>query len=146
MNNILTPIFVARNYTHLEIYNLGYAFAKQIYSILKLYPAHETGNIVQQLKRSAISIISNIAEGSTRPSKKEFLYFINCSYGSAKEIQVLLDISKDLSYINHPTHEKVSKALDELGAKLFCFMRNLEKDTPYRFYQQFNNELAKTLK
>ena len=137
---------MARNYTHLEIYNLGYAFAKQIYGILHFYPAHETGNIVQQLKRAAISIICNIAEGSTRPSKKEFLYYLNYAYGSAKELKVLLDMSHDLHYLDSKTYNPLCMSLDELSAKIFVFMRSLEKDTPFKFYQQFNNELAKTLK
>jgi four helix bundle protein len=91
-----------------------------------------------QIRRAAISVITYIAEGSTRPSSKEFLFFLTYSYGSLKEIDALLSLSKDLQYISAAEFCTTISHLDEVSSGLYLLMRHVEKDTPYSHFQQFN--------
>ena len=131
---------MARFYKNMEIYNLGYSFVFEIYRITKKFPEIENNNITWQMRRAAVSIPINIVEGATRHSEKAFLNFITYSYGSAKELEVLLSLSKDLGYVNEKEYAVVSKKLDELLAKIFQFMGKIEKKTPYGFFRKFAGE------
>jgi four helix bundle protein len=138
---------MGRKYQNMEIYNLAYDIAIKIYKITEHFPKHELGALSNQLRRAAVSLPSHIAEGSTRRTPKEFLMFLSYSYGSAKEINVQLSIAKDINYI--VGEELVDKfntlilKLDEFQAKIYLFMRNLEKQTPYTFYQEYEKNLKK---
>ena len=90
---------MARFYTNMEIYKLGYNFVFEVYTITKKFPEHENNNLTWQMRRAAVSIPINIVEGSTRHSEKAFLSFLTYAYGSTKELEVLLSLSKDLGYI-----------------------------------------------
>lgn len=118
------------DYRKLEIYPLAYQFVIDIYKITKKFPELEHKNISSQLRRAAVSIPLNIAEGSSRRSKKEFLNFLNYGFGSGKEIEVLLNLSKDLGFITRKEFEDSSKHLNHLMSKMFLFIRIVEKRIP----------------
>lgn len=126
-----------RFYKNMEIYKLSYNFVFEIYKITKNFPEIENNNLAWQMRRSAVSMPINIVEGTTRHSEKAFLNFLTYSYGSAKELEVLLSLSKDLGYIDEKEYSRINTKLDEFTAKLFKFMSNLEKRTPYRFFRKF---------
>ena len=88
-----------RNFYNLEIWNISYALVLKIYKITEKFPKEETNNITSQIKRAAISIPLNIAEGSTRFTKRAYLQFLNYSYGSSREVEVLLFLCRYLNYI-----------------------------------------------
>ena len=75
-------------------------FAVYVYSLLSNYPPYEQYAICDQLRRAAVSVPSNIAEGMGRMAIKERLHFLEISYGSIMEVLCQLDISKSLGYIN----------------------------------------------
>ena len=131
---------MARLYANMEIYKLAYNFVFDIYELTKNFPENENNNLTWQMRRAAVSIPINIVEGSTRHSEKAFLNFLTYSYGSTKELEVLLSLSKDLGYITESQHSKVYKKLDEVMAKLFKFMSNIEKKTPYGFFRKYSGE------
>ena len=91
---------------------------------------------------AATSIPLNIAEGSVKKSYKGFLTFLEYAYGSAKELDVLLSMSKDLDYISKKDYENLFNKLDKLMAKLFGFMKNIEArfETNKRFFTRFRKE------
>ncbi len=133
---------MARNYKKLNIYHLAYAFTLRIYKATEKFPKLEHKNISLQLRRAAVSVPLNIAEGSSRKSHREFLQFLVYSFGSAKEIEVLLNLSKDLEYINKRLFEELFEDLNKLMAKLFLFMRDLEKRVPEKstiFFQKYKD-------
>ena len=130
-------INMARLHKNIEIYNLSYKFVFDIYAITKDFPAIENNNLVWQMRRAAVSIPINITEGSTRHSEKAFLTFLGYAYGSAKELEVLLSLSKDLGYISEKQYSETFKKLDELMAKMFKFIGNIEKRTPYGFFRKY---------
>jgi four helix bundle protein len=117
---------MARLYKNMEIFQLSYALAIDIHKILDKFPEKEKDNIVNQMRRAATSIPLNIAEGSVKKSFKGFLTFLEYAYGSAKELDVLLSMSKDLKYISKKDYDSLFKKLDKLMAKLFGFMKNIE--------------------
>lgn len=71
----------------------------RIYSITSKYPSEEKFGIVQQMRRSAVSIPSNIAEGAARNSSKEFIQFLYIALASLSELETQLIISKNLKFI-----------------------------------------------
>ncbi|MFH1682705.1 MAG: four helix bundle protein [Candidatus Woesearchaeota archaeon] len=136
---------MARNYKKLEIYHLAYDSTLQIYKATEKFPDSEHKNISLQIRRAVVSIPLNIAEGSSRRSNREFLQFLTYAFGSAKEVEVLLNLSKDLDYINKKMFEELFEDLNKLMAKLFLFMRDLEKRVPekkYHFFQKLENKMS----
>ena len=84
----------------LRVWQEARIFVKEIYILTNTYPEIETFGLVSQMRRSAISVSSNLAEGTTRTSKKEQARFSNIAYSSLMEIINQLIISVDLTYIN----------------------------------------------
>lgn len=118
---------MARLYKNMEIFQLSYALALDVHKLLDKFPEEQRDNIASQMRRAATSIPLNIAEGSVKKSPREFLNFLSHAYGSAKELDVLLSMSKDLGYITKTQYESIFGKLDELMAKLFGFMENVEE-------------------
>ena len=130
-------------YKNMEIWKVSYDLVLDIYRIDKNFPEEEKKTLVSQLKRAAISIPLNIAEGSSRMTNKEFLYFINYAFGSAKEVEVLLNLSRDLKFIDNKKFSELHSKLDHLMAKLFSFMGYLEKkceSKKMKFFRKFRIE------
>ena len=106
-------------YKELQVYQRGYAAAKSVYRMTEKYPKEETYGITDQMRRASVSIALNVAEGyARRESQQEFKRFLMMAIGSANEMRVLLDFSKDFGYIDAQTHEKATKEYDELSRML----------------------------
>lgn len=126
----------------LDIFQLSYDLALDIHKLLDKFPEKEKDNINSQMRRAATSIPLNIAEGSVKKSYKEFLNFLSYSYGSAKELDVLLSMSKDLKYISKKDYDILYNKLDRLMAKLFGFMKNIEArfENKKRFFTKYKEQ------
>ena len=136
---------MARYYKTIDSYHLSYQFVLDLYQATKNFPKSEEQNITSQLKRAAVSIPLNIAEGSCKASPKEFVHFLNTAFASAKEVEVLLQLSHDLGFLPQIEFDSLSKKLDEICAKLFMFTRNIEsrisdRNPKFRFFQEFKKE------
>lgn len=90
---------------------------KMIYEISTKFPAEETYCLKSQIRRAAVSIPSNIAEGAARNGSKEFLKYLNISRGSLSEVETQTIIAKDLGYIKNPDQilEQIDKIFGLLG-------------------------------
>lgn len=136
---------MGRKYQNLDVYKLAYELAIDIYKLTQDFPRHELGALTNQLRRASVSMPSHIAEGSTRRSEKEFLLFLSYAYGSAKEINVQLSIARDVGYVKTDAMkrflEDIFSKLDQFQAQIYMFMRHLEKDTPYKFYQEYQKNI-----
>ena len=86
-------------YKNLDAYKLGKEFTIYVYSLLKKFPSYEQYALCDQLRRAAVSVPSNLAEGMGRMAIKERLHFIDISNGSLLEVLCQLDISQSLGYI-----------------------------------------------
>ncbi len=130
---------MALDYRKLAVYHLAHQFVLDVYGVTQNFPESEQKNLTSQLRRAAVSIPLNIAEGSSRRSKKEFLNFLNYSFGSGKEIEVILELSKDLGFLTLTDYRHLSQQLDVLMSKLFLFIRSVEGRIPgtrYYFLKQ----------
>ncbi|WP_417195669.1 four helix bundle protein [Bizionia sp.] len=84
----------------LEVWKKSRLFCVEIYSITSKFPESEKFGLSNQLRRASVSIPSNIAEGSSRHSNKDFTRFLQIAIGSAYEIETKLLIASDLNFIN----------------------------------------------
>jgi four helix bundle protein len=97
----------------IEVWKRSLQFVTLIYAITKLYPRDEVYGLVSQIRRSAVSIPSNIAEGAARKSKIEFRQFLYIALGSAAELETQIRISNNLGYVDQ---EKCKEFIEELNA------------------------------
>ncbi|MBN1388361.1 MAG: four helix bundle protein [Bacteroidales bacterium] len=87
------------NFEKLEVWKKSREYTKKVYTLTKRFPDEEKFGLTNQLRRSAISVCSNIAEGSSRISKKDQKHFYNMAYSSIMENINQILISEDLEYI-----------------------------------------------
>jgi four helix bundle protein len=92
--------------------------AFQIYRITQDFPSDEKFGLVSQMRRAALSVAANIAEGYTRNSKKEKVYFYNIAIGSLTEVEYYLDFSLRLNYMSHEKYHSLIKLRSEVGRLL----------------------------
>ena len=92
--------------------------AKEIYGITKDFPTDERFGLISQLRRAAVSIPSNIAEGQARYSQREFLRFISNARGSLAEVETQLLLSMELGYVPESEMQKLNRRTAEVGRLL----------------------------
>lgn len=92
----------------------------EIYNVVKEFPRNEQYGLADQLKRAAVSIPSNIAEGASRISEKEFSHFLQISIGSCFEVETQMIIAQRLNYISMDT-------LNDFQSKLYSIQRQIYK-------------------
>ena len=90
-------------YEKLDVWQKSISLVTEIYTLAKLLPKEEIYALSDQIRRSAVSIPSNIAEGSSRNSKKEFIQFLYISLGSLCELETQILIAKNIGYIQDIT-------------------------------------------
>ena len=115
---------MVRTHKDLDVWKKSIAFVTEIYRVSKDFPKEEIYGITNQLRRSAVSIPSNISEGAGRSSDKEFAYFISIALGSIAETETQLIIVKNLRYLSEYEFEPLMTTLTEirkmtLGLKKF---------------------------
>lgn len=98
----------------LEIWRLSRAFCSDIYDITSSFPETEKFGITNQLRRASVSVPSNIAEGCSRKSKRDFSRFLEIAIGSMYEIETQLLISNDLDFIQKNDLNGLLKNLDSI--------------------------------
>ena len=117
-----------KSYRDLEVWQKGRSLVKAIYQITTGFPSSEKFGLVTQMRRAAVSIPSNIAEGHARTSTGEFRQFISIARGSVAELETQAILSADLDYLNSDDSEDILRQLDILGKML----RGLEKSLTNR--------------
>ena len=113
-------------YRDLQVYERSYAAARAIYKMTETFPKEEIYGITNQMRRAAISVPMNIAEGyAKRESQAEFKRFLMMAIGSANEMNVLIDFAKDFEYIEKDVHEKAWTEYEEIGKMLNSFIKKV---------------------
>ena len=95
------------SYRDLMAYKYAKALVKEVYALLKSFPKEENYALCDQLRRSVISVPSNIAEGMGRTSVKEQIHFIEIAFGSLNEVMCQIEIAQDLGYITTTQLENI---------------------------------------
>lgn len=99
----------------------------RVYEITSVFPKHELFGLVSQMRRAAVSIPSNIAEGSNRRHQKEYSRFLNVAFGSCSELETQLEISCELKYISKIILRELLDALGEVEKMLNASITTLHK-------------------
>jgi four helix bundle protein len=122
---------MTRSYKDLIVYQKSYELALEIHKITLTFPAFEKYELGSQLRRSAVSIPLNIAEGYGRKSySKHFTQFLTNALGSSNETAVLLHLSMDLGYITKEKYNELSEKYDHLGRQINRLIQvNQEKES-----------------
>jgi len=123
-----------RSYEDLQIYQEGYQLALQIHRVTKELPKQEQYELGAQVRRAAISVPANIAEGYGRKnSAREFKHFLRNAMGSANEVKVYIDMMKDIGYIEEERYQKLREGYDTLTKKIYRLIdrwsKEVEKDS-----------------
>src|SRR3989338_4471264 len=102
------------SFRDLTVWQKGYKLNLLVYSLTKMFPKEELFCLTSQIRRCAISIPSNIAEGHARKSKEEFIQFLYIAFGSGAELETQLQMSYDLDYIKEDDYTKTLSLLSEV--------------------------------
>ncbi len=113
------------NFRDLNIWKKSIELSVEIYEIVKEFPSEERFNLISQITRASVSIPSNIAEGSSRISDKDFSRFLQMALGSAFELETQLTISKRLKYINEDVYHKTLNNITEIPKMINGFRISL---------------------
>jgi len=105
----------ARNYSDLIAWQKAMDLVTAIYKASATFPKEETYGLTAQLRRAAVSIPSNIAEGQGRRGAHEFSRFLNIAHGSLREVETQIMIAKRLDYLEEPTSAKLLECASEVG-------------------------------
>lgn len=106
------------HFQNLIVYQQAKDLVKLVYRLMKKFPSDERYALCDQLRRSVISIPSNIAEGMGRIAEKEQSHFINIAFGSLMEVLAQMDIAKDLEYISQEEYLHIEKLVNEISKML----------------------------
>lgn len=114
-----------RNFKELKIWQKGFEIAVDTYKVVETFPKTEKFSLAQQVTRAAVSIPSNIAEGSSRFSEKDYKRFIEISLGSSFELETQLLIAKAVNFGEKEIVENTLKKIDEEQKMLIAFSNKL---------------------
>jgi four helix bundle protein len=112
-------------YRDLEIWKKGIELVKSIYKLTEKFPKQETYGLISQMRRSAISIPSNAAEGFKRYHNKEYKQFLYVTLGSCAELETQITIAKELKYIQQNEDPSLLEKLDHIGRMISNLIKKL---------------------
>ena len=104
-----------RPHQKLDLWRRAIEFVVSIYRATERFPKEERFGLTSQVRRAAVSIAANVAEGAARTSTKEFLQFLSVSQGSASEADTELVIACQLGYLTKNEYEKFGRDLDDIA-------------------------------
>jgi four helix bundle protein len=114
------------NFKELRVWQDAMALAKMIYQLTVSFPQEEKYGLTSQMRRAAVSIPSNIAEGHTRHSTADFINFISISIGSLDELETQLILSEELNFIDKQKTSPVKSLIDSLHKSLRSLRTSLK--------------------
>lgn len=114
------------SYHDLEVWKRSRLLVKSIYDLTKTFPKEEMFGLSSQMRRAAISIPSNIAEGYSRHGIKDYIHFISISFGSTAEIETQLLLSQDIGYVDLATVDTIMAELKALQRMLHRLRQSLQ--------------------
>jgi len=118
-----------KSYKELIVWQKSYEFCLAIYSITGGFPKEERYGLTSQIRRAAVSIPSNIAEGYGRKTTPDYIRSLYIAYGSSCELETQILLSGDLGYINRESLEELKDKVGEIERMLKALINSLEKNT-----------------
>ena len=121
-----------RNYRDLQVWSKAHHLTLELYRISRQFPREETYGITSQLRRAAVSIGANLAEGCGRRTSSELARFVRIAMGSASELDYHLLLSRDLGFMAADEFTRASSALIEVRKMLTSFLNSVEEQIETR--------------
>ncbi len=115
----------AKSYRDLVVWQMAIQLAKRIYELTKEFPQQEVYGLTNQLRRAAVSVPSNIAEGQARKLPGEFRHFLRIALGSLAEMDTQLVIATELGYIADAQSASFNSGLVEIRKKIYALINSL---------------------
>lgn len=115
------------NYEKLTVFQKSHTLVLNIYKVVESFPSHEKYRLVDQLVRASYSVPSNIVEGNSKNTTKDYLNFLYMSRGSIHELKYFILLSKDLSYINQEVYQSLSLDCDTIAKMLNGLINSLKE-------------------
>jgi four helix bundle protein len=109
----------------LEIWNEGISLVEKIYAVTQRFPKEELYGLSSQLRRAAISIPSNIAEGFARFHNKEYKQFLYIALGSCAETKTQIVIASRLGYVENEKKDTLLKNIEQISKMIMCLIKKL---------------------
>jgi len=119
--------FVARTYRELLVWQKAKALALHVYQSTEEFPRNETYGLTSQLRRAAVSVSSNIAEGQGRLTAGEFSHFLGLARGSLLELETQLDIALDLAYLDPKQQQTLAQEIYQVLGLLNRLIESLRR-------------------
>lgn len=117
-----------KSYKDLTVWQKAMSLVENVYRVTNMFPEEERFGLTSQIRRCATSIPSNIAEGKSRGTKKDYRHFIIIAYGSASELETQLLIAEKLKFIDSLDFNKLNDELSEVLKMLGALRRSLSND------------------
>lgn len=114
------------SFRDLIVWQKSFLLAKEIYNSTSQFPKHEQYGLTSQIRRCAVSIPSNIAEGYTRRYRREYSQFLKIAAGSGAELETQLLLARDIKYLHEDDYQKISNLLTEVMKMLSTIIRTLD--------------------
>ena len=114
-----------RAHKRLDVWQESMTLATDIYKLTELFPRSEIYGLTSQLRRAAVSVPSNIAEGAARRSSKEFSQFLSIAGGSLSELDTQVEIAANLEYLTSENRQSVDHKVSAIAAKLAGLIKNV---------------------
>lgn len=115
-----------KSHKDLIVWQKAVSLSLLIYRLTKDFPQREVYALSSQMRRAAVSIASNIAEGRSRRTRKDFQHFLHMAYGSVAELETQLLIAKQLSFCNESQFQENNSLLSEVSKMLRAMIQKLE--------------------
>jgi four helix bundle protein len=115
----------ARSFQDLEMWQLAHAWVLQVYKLTECFPKHELFGLTSQLRRAAVSVPANLAEGFRKRSAADKARFYNISQGSLEECRYYLILARDLGYADTAD---LSTELDRVASLIDSYVRKLRNE------------------
>ena len=113
------------NYKEMKIWQNARTLVKAVYKVSEQFPKEELYGLTSQIRRAAVSVPANIAEGAGRGTDRDFCHFLDIARGSLFELETLLILSKDIEYISDIDFNSVSDNLNEIIKMMISFQNRL---------------------
>ena len=115
----------------LDVWKLSMELSRVVYRLTTGYPSEKRFGLVSQLRRAAVSVTSNIAEGAARDSNNEFRHFLSIARSSLSELDTQLDLSQDLGFVTETSRSEIDRLLTRIDKMLYA-LHQLKKSTTTR--------------
>ena len=121
-----------RNYRDLQVWNKAHNLTLELYRVSRGFPREETYGVTSQLRRAAVSIGANLAEGCGRRTSTELARFVRIAMGSASELDYHLLLFRDLGFMNGDDFMRTASGLTEVRKMLTSFLSSVEEQIELR--------------